>query len=36
MNGGAIIWRRIKQGCIADFTMVADYIAACEAAKESV
>ena len=34
LNGGAIIWRSIKQGCIADSTMEAEYVAACEAAKE--
>ena len=36
LNGGAIIWRSIKQGCIADSTMEAEYVAACKAAKESV
>ena len=36
LNGGAIIWRSIKQGCIADSTMEAEYVATCEAAKESV
>ena len=36
LNGGAVIWRSIKQGCIADSTMEAEYVAACEAAKESV
>ena len=36
LNEGAIIWRSIKQGCIANSTMEAEYVAACEAAKESV
>ena len=29
-------WRSVKQSCIADSTMVAEYVAACEAAKEAV
>ncbi|KAL0539455.1 hypothetical protein IC582_023667 [Cucumis melo] len=36
LNGGAIVWRSIKQGCIADSTMEAEYVAACEATKEAV
>ncbi|KAA0034955.1 gag/pol protein [Cucumis melo var. makuwa] len=36
LNGGAVVWRSIKQGCIADSTMEAEYVAACEAAKEAV
>ena len=36
LGGGAMIWRSIKQSSIADSTMEAEYIAACEAAKESV
>ena len=36
LGGGAIIWRSIKQSCIVDSTMEADYVAACEAAKEAV
>ncbi|KAA0067450.1 retrovirus-related pol polyprotein from transposon tnt 1-94 [Cucumis melo var. makuwa] len=36
LNGGAIVWRSIKQGCIAYSTMEAEYVAACEAAKEAV
>ncbi|KAL5825161.1 hypothetical protein ACOSQ3_021224 [Xanthoceras sorbifolium] len=36
LSGGAIIWRSIKQSCIADSTMEAEYVAACEAAKEAV
>ena len=33
-GGGAIVWRSIKQSCIADSTMEADYVVGCEAAKE--
>ncbi|KAA0063766.1 gag/pol protein [Cucumis melo var. makuwa] len=36
LNGGAVVWRSIKQGCIANSTMEAEYVAACEAAKEAV
>ncbi|KAL0546022.1 hypothetical protein IC582_015926 [Cucumis melo] len=36
LNGGAVVWKRIKQSCIADSTMEAEYVAACEAAKEAV
>ena len=36
LGGGAIVWRSIKQSSIADSTMEAEYIAAYEAAKESV
>ena len=36
LGGGAISWRSIKQSCIADSTMEAKYVAACEAAKEAV
>ena len=36
VGGGAISWRSIKQSCIADSTMEAEYVAACEAAKEAV
>ncbi|KAK0605121.1 hypothetical protein LWI29_022943 [Acer saccharum] len=35
-GGGAVIWRSIKQSCIADSIMEAEYVAACEAAKEAV
>ena len=31
-----MVWRSIKQSCIADSTMEAEYVAACEAAKEAV
>ena len=36
LGGGAVVWRSIKQSSISDSTMEAEYIAACEAAKESV
>ena len=36
LGGGAVVWRSIKQSSIADSTMEAEYIAACEAAKEAV
>ena len=36
LNGVAVVWRSIKQGCIVDSTMEAEYVAACEAAKEVV
>ncbi|XP_060959255.1 secreted RxLR effector protein 161-like [Cannabis sativa] len=36
LGGGAIVWRSIKQTSIADSTMEAEYIAACEATKEVV
>ena len=36
LGGGAVVWRSVKQSSIADSTMEAEYIAACEAAKEAV
>ncbi|KAK1552621.1 hypothetical protein Q3G72_020490 [Acer saccharum] len=36
IGGGAVIWKSIKQSRIADSTMEAEYVAACEAAKEAV
>ena len=36
LGGGAIVWRSIKQTCVADSTMEAEYVAASEAAKEAV
>ena len=36
LSGGAVVWKRIKQSSIVDSTMEAEYIVACEAAKESV
>ena len=36
LGGGAVFWRSIKKSSIANSTMEAEYIAACEAAKEAV
>ncbi|TYK02298.1 gag/pol protein [Cucumis melo var. makuwa] len=36
LNGGAVIWRSVKQTCIVDSIMEAEYVAACEATKETV
>ena len=36
LGGGAISWRSVKQSCIADSTMEAEYVSACEAAKEAI
>ncbi|KAA0042331.1 gag/pol protein [Cucumis melo var. makuwa] len=36
LNREAVVWRSIKQSCIANSTMEAEYVAACEAAKEAV
>ncbi|KAI9169204.1 hypothetical protein LWI28_008892 [Acer negundo] len=36
IEGGAVIWRSIKQSCITNSTMEAEYVATCEAAKEAV
>ncbi|XP_050945135.1 secreted RxLR effector protein 161-like [Cucumis melo] len=36
LNGGVVVWRSIKQGCIADSTMEVEYVAAWKAAKEVV
>ena len=36
LGGGAIVWRSIKQYSTVDSTVEAEYIAACEAAKEAV
>lgn len=35
LGGGAITWS-VKQSCIADSTMEAEYVTACEVAKEAV
>ena len=36
LNGRAVVWRSIKQSSIADSTIEAEYVAACEAVKEVV
>ena len=36
LGGRTIVWRSIKQSRVADSTMEAEYIVACEAAKEAV
>ena len=36
LNGGAVVWRSIKQGYIIDSTMEVKYVAAYEVAKEAV
>ena len=36
LNGGAVSWKGLKKETVADSTMEAEYIAACEAAKEVV
>ncbi|XP_070044873.1 secreted RxLR effector protein 161-like [Nicotiana tomentosiformis] len=36
LGGGAISWRSIKQSCVVDSTMEAEYVDASEAAKEAV
>ena len=36
LGGRAISWRSVKQSCIADSTIEAEYVAAYEAAKEAV
>ena len=36
VNDGVVVWHSIKQGCIADSTMEAEYVAACEAVKEAI
>uniref|UniRef100_A0A2N9EUF9 Retrotransposon gag domain-containing protein n=1 Tax=Fagus sylvatica TaxID=28930 RepID=A0A2N9EUF9_FAGSY len=36
LGGGVISWKSIKESCIADSTMEAEYVFACEAAKEAV
>lgn len=36
LGGGAISWKSIKQSCVADSTIEAEYVATSEAAKEAV
>ena len=36
LGGRAISWRSIKQSCVADSTIEAEYVAAYEAAKDAI
>ena len=36
LGGRAISWRSVKQSCIVDSTMEAEYVATCEATKEAI
>ncbi|KAA0041564.1 gag/pol protein [Cucumis melo var. makuwa] len=36
LNGRVVVWLSIKQGYITDSTMKAEYVTACEAAKEAI
>ena len=36
LGGGAIVWRSIKQTCVVNSTMEAEYVGTCEVAKEAV
>ena len=36
LGGEAISWRSVKQSCIVDSTMEAEYVATCEATKEAI
>ena len=36
LKGDVVSWRTIKHKCIVDSTTEAEYVAACEAAKEAV
>ena len=36
LGGGSISWKSVKQSCIADSTMEAEYVAASEATKEVI
>ncbi|KAL0549096.1 hypothetical protein IC582_013576 [Cucumis melo] len=36
LNGGVVVWRSVKQTCIANSTMEVEYVTTCEAAKEAV
>lgn len=35
-EGGSIVWRIIKQSCVADFTMEVEYVVAYDAVKKVV
>ncbi|GKA05065.1 hypothetical protein Tco_0684185 [Tanacetum coccineum] len=36
LNGGAVTWKSLKQDIVVDSTCESEYIAACEASKESI
>ena len=36
LNGGAVIWKSTKQDTVADSTCESEYIASCEASKETI
>ena len=36
LNGGAIVWRSVKQSCVSDSTMEAKYVSALEAVKKAI
>ena len=36
LGRGVVIWRSIKQSCIIDSTIEAEYVATCEVAKEVI
>lgn len=36
LNGGAIVWRSVKQSCVSESTMEVEYVATSEAIKEAV
>ena len=36
LGGGALVWKSIKQTSISDSAIEAEYVAACEAAKEAL
>ena len=35
-GGGAVVWRSIKQSCVANSTMEAEYVATSEASMEVI
>ncbi|KAA0047902.1 7-deoxyloganetic acid glucosyltransferase-like [Cucumis melo var. makuwa] len=36
LNGGVVVWRNIKQGCIIDSIIEEEHVTTCEAATEAV
>ena len=36
LNGRAIVWRSVKQSCVSDSTIEAEYVSALEAVKEAI